>query len=104
MAPTSPAAVPHDAADSAEDVAAQALADERQVEFRARHQLTIDAQAHTLLEPRYAREMRAVPSASSRDVPSWRLPTSERRPASIRDLVAGEPSSCSWRPSHSMRC
>jgi len=91
MAPTSPAAVP-DAADSAEDVAAQALADERQLEFRARHQLTIDAQAHTLLDPKYAREMRAVPLGieSGRPVVAVADP-SEKRLTAIRDLVAGEP-------------
>jgi Type II secretion system (T2SS), protein E, N-terminal domain len=91
MASTTPAAVPPGAPDSAEDAEAQALADERQLEFRARHQLTIDAQAHTLLEPKYAREMRAVPLGmeSGRAVVAVADP-SEKRLAAIREQVAGD--------------
>jgi Type II secretion system (T2SS), protein E, N-terminal domain len=91
MASTTPAAVPPGTPESAEDAEAQALADERQLEFRARHQLTIDAQAHTLLEPKYAREMRAVPLGmeSGRPVVAVADP-SEKRLAAIREQVAGD--------------
>ena len=90
MASTTPA-VPPGIPESAEDAEAQRLADERQLEFRARHQLTIDAQAHTLLEPKYAREMRAVPLGmeSGRAVVAVADP-SEKRLAAIREQVAGD--------------
>ncbi|HEX6762212.1 MAG TPA: hypothetical protein VF094_05390 [Gaiellaceae bacterium] len=76
---------------SAEEAEAQALAEDRQLEFRARHQLTIDAQAHTLLEPKYAREMRAVPLGleAGRPVVAVADP-SEKRLAAIRELVTGD--------------
>ena len=76
---------------SAEEAEAQALAEDRQLEFRARHQLTIDAQAHTLLDPKYAREMRAVPLGleGGRPVVAVADP-SEKRLAAIRELVTGE--------------
>lgn len=79
-------------AESAEAVAkAQALAAENQLEFRERHALTIDAQAHTLLDPKYAREMRAIPLGveNGRPVVAVADP-SERRLSAIRKLVGGE--------------
>jgi len=79
-------------AESAEAVAkAQALAEENQLEFRERHALTIDAQAHTLLDPKYAREMRAIPLGveGGRPVVAVADP-SERRLSAIRKLVGGE--------------
>src|SRR5215831_15388392 len=79
-------------AESAEAVAkAQALAEENQLEFRERHALTIDAQAHTLLDPKYAREMRAIPLGveNGRPVVAVADP-SERRLSAIRKLVGGE--------------
>ena len=90
MASTTPA-VPPGTPESAEDAEAQALADERQLEFRARHQLTIDAQAHTLLEPKDAREMRAVPLGieSGRPVVAVADP-SEKRLAAIREQVGAD--------------
>jgi Type II secretion system (T2SS), protein E, N-terminal domain len=90
MASTTPA-VPPGIPESAEDAEAQALADERQLEFRARHQLTIDAQAHTLLEPKDAREMRAVPLGieSGRPVVAVADP-SEKRLAAIREQVGAD--------------
>ena len=89
MASSIPAAIPP--VDSAKEAEAQALAEERQLEFRARHQLTIDAQAHTLLDPKYAREMRAVPLGmeSGRPVVAVADP-SEKRLAAIRELVTGD--------------
>lgn len=84
--------IPPGANESAEAVAtAQALAEENQLEFRERHALTIDAQAHMLLEPKYAREMRAVPLGveSGRPVVAVADP-SERRLSAIRKLVGGE--------------
>ncbi len=91
MASTTPAAVPPGTPESVEDAEAQALADERQLEFRARHQLTIDAQAHTLLEPKDAREMRAVPLGieAGRPVVAVADP-SEKRLAAIREQVGAE--------------
>ena len=91
MASPTPAAVPAGTVDSAEEAEAQALADERQLEFRARHQLTIDAQAHTLLEPKDAREMRAVPLGieAGRPVVAVADP-SEKRLAAIREQVGAE--------------
>jgi hypothetical protein len=91
MASTTPAAVPPGTPESAEDAEAQALADERQLEFRARHQLTIDAQAHTLLEPKDAREMRAVPLGieAGRPVVAVADP-SEKRLAAIREQVGAD--------------
>jgi MshEN domain len=76
---------------SAEEAEAQALAEDRQLEFRARHQLTIDAQAHTLLDPKYAREMRAVPLGleAGRPVVAVADP-SEKRLAALRELVPGD--------------
>lgn len=90
MAPPTPAADPL-AVDSAEEAEAQALAEDRQLEFRARHQLTIDAQAHVLLDPKYAREMRAVPLGleAGRPVVAVADP-SEKRLAALRELVPGE--------------
>ena len=90
MASTTPA-VPPGTPESAEDAEAQALADERQLEFRARHQLTIDAQAHTLLEPKDAREMRAVPLGieAGRPVVAVADP-SEKRLAAIREQVGAD--------------
>jgi hypothetical protein len=90
MASTTPA-VPPGIPESAEDAEAQALAEERQLEFRARHQLTIDARAHTLLEPKHAREMRAVPLGieGGRPVVAVADP-SEKRLGAIRELVGAE--------------
>ncbi len=67
------------------------LAEERQLEFRARHSLTIDARAHTLLDPKYAREMRAVPLGieGGRPVVAVADP-SEARLEAIRSKVAGD--------------
>lgn len=84
--------IPPDAHESAEAVAkAQALAEQNELEFRERHVLTIDAQAHTLLAPKYAREMRAVPLGieGGRPVVAVADP-SERRLSAIRKLVGGE--------------
>ena len=90
MASTTPA-VPPGIPESAEDAEAQALAEERQLEFRARHQLTIDARAHTVLEPRHAREMRAVPLGieAGRPVVAVADP-SEKRLGAIRELVGAD--------------
>jgi hypothetical protein len=90
MAQPTPAAVPGTEV-SAEEAEAQALAEERQLEFRARHSLTIDARAHTLLDPRYAREMRAVPLGieGGRPVVAVADP-SEARLEAIRSKVAGD--------------
>ncbi len=90
MASTTPA-VPPGIPESAEDAEAQALAEERQLEFRARHQLTIDARAHTLLEPTHAREMRAVPLGieAGRPVVAVADP-SEKRLAAIREQVGAD--------------
>jgi hypothetical protein len=87
--PTS--AVPPGPVNAAEEAEAEALANERQLEFRARHMLTIDARAHTLLEPRYAREMRAVPLGieAGRPVVAVADP-SEKRLAAIRELITGD--------------
>jgi Type II secretion system (T2SS), protein E, N-terminal domain len=91
MAPTSSAAVSPDAAETAEEIEAQALADDRQLEFRARHQLTIDAQAHTLLDPKYAREMRAVPLGLEEGRPVVAVADpSEKRLGALRELVPGD--------------
>jgi len=92
MSSSTTVTIPPDAHESAEAVAtAQALAEQNQLEFRERHVLTIDAQAHTLLAPRYAREMRAVPLGieSGRPVVAVADP-SERRLSAIRKLVGGE--------------
>jgi len=92
MSSSTTVTIPPDAQESAEAVAtAQALAEENQLEFRERHVLTIDAQAHTLLAPRYAREMRAVPLGieAGRPVVAVADP-SERRLSAIRKLVGGE--------------
>jgi Type II secretion system (T2SS), protein E, N-terminal domain len=89
MASSIPAAIPP--VDSAKEAEAQALAEERQLEFRARHQLTIDAQAHTLLDPKYAREMRAVPLGMEGGQPVVAVADpSEKRLAAIRELVTGD--------------
>jgi hypothetical protein len=73
------------------DADAQALADDHQLEFRARHSLTIDAQAHTLLAPRSARELRAAPLGieSGRTVVAVADPT-EQRLESLRALTGRE--------------
>ena len=89
MASSIPAAIPP--VDSAKEAEAQALAEERQLEFRARHQLTIDAQAHTLLDPKYAREMRAVPLGMEGGQPVVAVADpSEKRLAAIRELITGD--------------
>jgi len=87
MAPTNPAPEGTIVV-SAEDAEAQALADERQLEFRARHQLTIDAQAFTVLEPKYARELRAR-SGSRPASPS--SPSPIRARSDSRSSAAGSP-------------
>lgn len=76
---------------SDQEAQAAALAAERQLEFRERHSLTIDAQAHTLLEPRFAREMRAVPLGveAGRPVVAVADP-SEKRLDAVRELVGAE--------------
>ena len=92
MSSSTTAIIPPDTPESAEAVAtAQALAEQNQLEFRERHALTIDAQAHTLLDPKYAREMRAVPLGieGGRPVVAVSDP-SERRLSAIRKLVGGE--------------
>jgi hypothetical protein len=73
------------------DAESQALADEHQLEFRPRHSLTIDAQAHTLLAPRFARELRAAPLGieSGRTVVAIADPTEQRLDA-IRSLTGRE--------------
>jgi hypothetical protein len=76
---------------SAEDAEAQALANERQLEFRARHQLTIDAQAYTVLEPKYAREMRAVPIGIEAGQPVVAVADpSEKRLEELRSRIPGD--------------
>ena len=76
---------------SAEDAEAQALADERQLEFRARHQLTIDAQAYTVLEPKYARELRAVPIGIEAGQPVVAVADpSEKRLEELRSRIPGD--------------
>jgi len=92
MSSTTTVTIPPDVPESAEAVAAaQALAEQNELEFRERHVLTIDAQAHTLLAPKYAREMRAVPLGieAGRPVVAVADP-SERRLSAIRKLVGGE--------------
>lgn len=92
MSSSTTVTIPPDAPESAEAVAmAQALAEQNELEFRERHVLTIDAQAHTLLAPKYAREMRAVPLGieGGRPVVAVADP-SERRLSAIRKLVGGE--------------
>ncbi len=76
---------------SADEAEAQALAEERQLEFRARHSLTIDARAHTLLDATYARELHAVPLGieGGRPVVAVADP-SEPRLEAIRSKVAGD--------------
>jgi hypothetical protein len=73
------------------DADAQALADQHELEFRARHSLTIDAQAHTLLAPRYARELRAAPLGieNGRTVVAISDPTEQRLEA-VRTLTGRE--------------
>jgi type II secretion system (T2SS) protein E len=73
------------------DADAQALADKHQLEFRARHSLTIDAQAHMLLAPRYARELRAAPLGieGGHTVVAIADPTEQRLEA-IRTLTGRE--------------
>jgi hypothetical protein len=89
---TSPtSALPPGPVNSAEEAEAEALANERQLEFRARHMLTIDARAHTLLDPKHAREMRAVPLGieGGRPVVAVADP-SEKRLGAIRELITGD--------------
>lgn len=90
MASPTPAAPPGtDASD--QEAQAAALAAERRLEFRERHSLTIDAQAHTLLEPRFAREMRAVPLGVEGGQPVVAVADpSEKRLDAVRRLVGGE--------------
>lgn len=90
MASSTPAAAPENT-DSASEAEAEALAGEKELEFRARHALTIDAQAHTLLEPKYAREMRAIPLGieAGRPVVAVADP-SEKRLESIRKMVGAD--------------
>jgi hypothetical protein len=89
MASSTPAAP--DTESAASEAEAEALAGENQLEFRHRHALTIDAQAHTVLAPKYAREMRAVPLGieAGRPVVAVADP-SEKRLESIRKLVGPE--------------
>lgn len=89
MASSTPAATGNEISEHEAEVAA--LAEERQLEFRARHSLTIDAQAHTLLDPAFAREMRAVPIGieGGRPVVAVADP-SEKRLEAIREKVAGD--------------
>jgi len=90
MAPTNPAPEGTIVV-SAEDAEAQALADERQLEFRARHQLTIDAQAFTVLEPKYARELRAVPIGIEAGQPVVAVADpSEKRLEELRSRIPGD--------------
>jgi hypothetical protein len=90
MASPTPAAAP-DTESAASEAEAEALAGENQLEFRARHALTIDAQANNVLEPKYAREMRAVPLGieNGRPVVAVADP-SEKRLESVRNLVGPE--------------
>ena len=90
MASSTPAAAPENT-DSAGEAEAEALAGEKELEFRARHALTIDAQAHTLLEPQYAREMRAIPLGieAGRPVVAVADP-SEKRLESIEEAVGAD--------------
>lgn len=89
MASSTPA-VP-DTESAASEAEAEALAGESQLEFRHRHALTIDAQANNLLEPKYAREMRAVPLGieNGRPVVAVADP-SEKRLESVKKLVGPE--------------
>jgi len=90
MASTPTAATPG-TTDSAEQAGGGLLPEDRQLEFRERHQLTIDAQAHALLDPKYAREMRAVPLGmeAGRPVVAVADP-SEKRLEALRKLVPGD--------------
>jgi Type II secretion system (T2SS), protein E, N-terminal domain len=90
MASTPTAATPG-TTDSTEQDGSGLLPEDRQLEFRERHQLTIDAQAHALLDPKYAREMRAVPLGmeAGRPVVAVADP-SEKRLEALRKLVPGD--------------
>jgi hypothetical protein len=89
--PTQTDAAPEHRESAEADADAQALADEHQLEFRARHSLTIDAQAHMLLAPRHARELRAAPLGieGGHTVVAVADPTEQRLEA-IRTLTGRE--------------